>query len=394
MEDLARHWTLDPRITYLNHGSFGACPLPVLAAQEALRRRMEAGPVDFMMRHLEDLLGRARAALGRFVGANGDDIALVDNATTGVNTVLRSLRFAPGDELLTTNHDYNACQNALRFVAARAGAVVRVAEVPFPIAAPEQVTEAICAAVTERTRLLLVSHVTSPTGLVFPIARIIAEMTARGIDTLVDGAHAPGMLPLRIDDLGAAYYTGNCHKWMCTPKGAAFLHVREDRQPLIRPLVISHGANATRTDISPFRRELDWTGTRDYTPWLCIPAAIDFLGSLLPGGWPALQERNHRLALAWQERLCAALHTRPHAPADMIGALVTLPLPDGAAAAPAALDPLQERLFHAHHIEVPVFPWPAPPRRMLRVSAQIYNRSDDIDILTSVLGHLGISWRR
>ncbi len=280
------HWGLDPEVRFLNHGSFGACPTAVLQRQSELRARMEAGPVRFLHREIEPLLDEARAALAAFLGADADDLAFVTNATTGVNTVLRSLRFAPGDELLTTNHEYNASRNALEYAASQWGAKVVVAKLPWPVPSADAVVDAVMAQVTPRTRLLLVDHVSSQTALVMPVARLISLLRERGVETLVDGAHAPGMLPLSLRSLGAGYYTGNCHKWLCAPKGAAFLHVRRDLQPALKPLVVSHGHNATRTDRSRFRLEFDWTGTHDPTAALCVPESLRVVGGLMPGGWP------------------------------------------------------------------------------------------------------------
>jgi isopenicillin-N epimerase len=335
------------------------------------------------------LLDDARGVLARFLGADPDDLAFVTNATTGVNTVLKSLQLAAGDRLLVTDQEYNACRNALDFVAARtAGVEVDVVRVPFPLASPDEVVAAVVAGVTPRTRLALVDHITSQTGLVMPIEPLVRELAGRGVDTLVDGAHAPGMVPLDLQRLGAAYYTGNCHKWLCAPKGAAFLWVRRDLQAGIRPLVISHGANSPRQDRSRFRIEMDWTGTCDPTAWLCVPTAIAFLGALLPGGFDELRARNRELALAARAMLADALGVRPPAPESMIGSLASLPLPDGEPRrepAGALADPLQERLFARHRIEVPVMVWPAPPRRLLRISAQIYNTPDQYRALADAL---------
>ncbi len=385
--ELAQHWTLDPEVEFLNHGSFGACPRHVLELQQELRARMERQPVLFLSRELEPLLDEARSALARFVGADSDDLAFVPNATAGVNTVVRSLRLLPGDEVLTTDHAYNACRNALR-VLEPAGVRVVTAAVPWPGVTPAQVTDAVLGAVTPRTRLALIDHVTSPTGLVFPIETLVRALAERGVDTLVDGAHAPGMLPLDLRRIGAAYYTGNCHKWLCTPKGSGFLHVRRDRQEGVLPLAVSHGFNSTRTDRSRFRLLFDWGGTDDPTPFLCIPEAIRFLGTLLPGGWPALMQRNRELALAGRDVLCEALAVPPPAPAEMIGSLAAVPLPDSGGPPPPAgsmNDPLQAIVYERHRIEVPIFVFPRHPRRLVRIAAQVYNSRPQVERLARAL---------
>jgi isopenicillin-N epimerase len=387
-EEFREHWLLDPDVAFLNHGSFGACPRPVLEYQAELRARLERQPVQFFVRDLEGLLDEARAALAGFLGAKPADLAWVANATTGVNAVLRSLALEPGDELLTTDHEYNACRNVLEFVAERAGARVVVAALPFPIAGPEEALAAILARVTPRTRLALIDHVTSQTGLVLPVGRIVAALRERGVETLVDGAHAPGMLPLELTALGAGYYTGNCHKWLCAPKGAAFLYVRPDLQPGVRPAAISHGANSLRRDRSRFLLEFDWVGTGDPTACLAVPEALRFMGGLLPGGWAALRRHNQARVLEGRDLLCRALDVAPPCPDEMIGSLASLPLPDGdGAPPPSALyaDPLQDRLLAEYGIEVPVIPWPAPPRRLVRISAQIYNRRGDYRRLAEAL---------
>ncbi len=381
----ARHWRLDPDVTFLNHGSFGACPAVVLEAQARIRERMEREPVRFMIRDLEGLLAEARSALAELVGAQPDDLAFVPNATTGVNTVLRSLRLSAGDELLTTDHGYAACHNALVFEAERSGARVVVAAVPFPLASPEEVVESVLSRVTARTRLLLIDHVTSPTALIFPVERLVAALAARGVDTLVDGAHAAGMLPLALDALGAAYYTANCHKWLCAPKGSAFLHVRRDRQRDLRPLTISHGASSTRRDASRFRVEHDWTGTVDPSAYLAVPEAIRFVQALLPGGLPALRAHNHALIVEARSVLARVLGVEPPAPTSMLGSMVTLPLPlSPPPPEPGQLEPLQDALFFEHRLELPVFRWQGP-RRWLRVTAQAYNVPADYERLATAL---------
>ncbi|HEY8135149.1 MAG TPA: aminotransferase class V-fold PLP-dependent enzyme [Candidatus Limnocylindrales bacterium] len=402
-QGLKRHWLLDPDVTYLNHGAFGSCPGAVLRVQDEWRTRMERHPVQFHDVELEGHLARARERLGELLNAQASDLAFVPNATTGVNTVLASLEFAPGDEILSTDHEYNACLNAARRVAKRHGATVVVVPLPFPTMSPDEMADALLERVTQRTRLVLISHVTSPTGIRLPVERLVPELAQRGIDTLVDGAHAPGMLALDLDALGAAYYTGNCHKWLCAPKGAGFLHVRRDRQALIHPLVTSHGANSPRADESPFRLEFDWTGTSDPTAYLSIPAALDFLDGLLPGGWPDVMRHNHELVVAGRQTLLNAIGGEPLAPDTMLGSLAAIELPEDLRPSPTPpaadadphatypADPLRDALSDQDHIEVPVFTWPhtpadtAPRRRLLRISAQLYNEPADYERLASAL---------
>ena len=387
-------WRLDPAVTFLNHGSYGACPEPVLAVQRALRDRLESEPVRFLSNDLPGLLDAARVAVGTFLGADAEGLAFVPNATTGVNTVLRSLRFEPGDELLTNDHEYNATINALRAVAARDGARVVVAPIPFPIDGPGIALDAILGAVTERTRLVLVSQVTSPTALILPVAELVAELDRRGIDTLVDGAHAPGMVPLELDRLGATYWTGNGHKWLCGPKGTGVLLVRADRRERIHPLVVSHGANAELGDRTRFRHEFDWVGTTDPTGYLALPAAIDWMATTAApdgGGWPAVMAANHALALEGRDILAGRLGIEAPAPDSMLGSMASLPLagvPDTSAA-----EALGRRLAADDGIQVPIGPWPVPaaqadgiaPRIIVRISAQRYNEPGDYERLAAAL---------
>ncbi len=402
--DFPRYWPLDENITFLNHGSFGACPWPVLHAQSEWRARMEREPVVFLDMELEGHLDHARACLGEFLGADPDDLAFVPNATTGVNTVLRSLELRAGDEILTTDHDYNACINAIRAVTARVGGQAVIAKVPFPVQSDDEVVDAILASAGPRTRLAVISHVTSPTALILPIERIVKELASRGIETLVDGAHA-GMVSVDLARLGAAYYTGNAHKWMCAPKGSGFLHVRRDRQPGVHPLLTSHGANSPRIDRSPFRLEFDWTGTADPTPYLAIPAALDFFANLLPGGLAQAMDTNRQMVLIGRRKLLAAFPQPDPAPEHMIGSMASIELPldlppavlDMPADTPSAStwprDPLHDHLLREHAIEVPVYAWPhtpadSPRRRLFRLSAQLYNHESQYDRLAAVLGAL------
>ncbi|MCG3174552.1 MAG: Isopenicillin N epimerase [Myxococcota bacterium] len=386
---LADNWGLDRGIVFLNHGSYGACPRPVLDYQLELRERMEEEPVRFFHREFSGLLEESRRALGAFTGARADDLAMIPNATAGVNIVLESLDLRPGDELLTTSHDYAACRNALRRKAARTGAQVVVAKVPFPLRDPGQVTETVLNAITPRTRLLMIDHVTSPTAVVFPVAEIIAACRERGVPVLVDGAHAPGMLDLDIESLGCDWYTGNCHKWLCAPKGAAFLWARRDRQAELQPLAVSHGYSVEPPVPSRFRMEFDWTGTADYTAMLAVPRAIAFMGTLLPEGWPGVRARNHQFAVAARRILCDALGAEPGCPGDMLGSMVSIELPPDPPPVPArgllGLTRLQHALYERHRIEVPVINWPDDSRRWVRVSAQLYNDLPQIEFLAHAL---------
>lgn len=377
--EYSKFWSLDPAVTFLNHGSFGACPIAVLERQRSLRQQLERQPLRFMVKELEPLLDQSRTALADFVGAEADDLVFVPNATTGINTVLRSLTFQPKDELLTTNQEYNASRNALDFVAERSGATVVVADIPFPIASPGQVVEALLAKISPQTKLVLLDHVVSQTSLVLPIQTLAQQLSSRGIELLVDGAHAPGIVPLNLAGLGATYYTGNCHKWLCAPKGSAFLYVQRDRQPTIRPLTISHGANSPRTDRSRFHLEFDWTGTDDPTAYLCVEEALRFMGSILPGGWKELMAQNRNLAIAAQKKLCQALEIDSPCPMEMIGSMATIPLPDG------DWEPLYDALGDRFNLEVPIIPWYPSGKRLIRISAQIYNHLAEYNYLAEAL---------
>ncbi len=386
-------WHLDPTVSYLNHGSFGACPAPVLEAQRVWRERMEAEPERFLARELEGHLDEVRRLVGAFIGADPEGIAFVPNATTGVSTVLASRRFEPGDELLAGDHEYNATLNAMRAAAERDGARLVIARIPFPTHDPSQVVEAYVDAATPRTRFALVSQVTSPTALVLPVAAIVRELDRRGVDTMVDGAHAPGMVPLDVNAIGAAYWTGNGHKWMCAPKGAAMLFVRADLRTGIRPLVISHGLNDERRDRTRFRLLFDWMGTLDPSAILALPAAIRYVGGLHEEGWSGLMAANATLARRGRDVICATLGVPAPAPDVMLGSMAAIPLP-GIAPSIAAARRLQSTLFDEDRIEVPLFAFPvpaalepgaAPASIILRISAQRYNQPDEYAALAEAL---------
>ncbi len=395
--DLREHWDLDPAVVHLNHGAFGACPRVVLEEQARLRAAMESRTMSFFVRDYETLLDRSREHLAGVVGADSVDLAFVTNATSGVNAVLRSIVWSAGDELLVTDQAYNACRNALEFVAERWGARVVVVSLPFPLVATEteaandELTEAVLAGVTPATKLALLDHVTSPTGIILPIERLVAALAEQGVETLVDGAHAPGMVPVDLSSLGAAYYTANCHKWLCAPKGSAFLWVRRDRQATVRPLTISHGANSRRTDKSRFQLEFDWTGTFDPTAVFALPTALGFLDERLPGGMPAVAAANHALVLTGRDTVMQALGVPPPCPEGLLGSLAAMPLPDDVEPRAEADEPpvdgvdrLQVALMD-EGIDVPVHAWPRHPQRVLRISAQLYNQPSDYADLATAL---------
>jgi isopenicillin-N epimerase len=389
-------WELNPRVAMLNHGSFGACPREILELQTSYRRKLEAEPVRFLVRQLPELWEEARASLASLLHVDPADLVFVRNVTEAVNAVLRSLRFGPGDEILVTDHGYNACRNVAAYVAERSGATLAVAEVPLTVRDPEEIVDRVLAACGPRVRLALLDHVTSPTALVFPIERLVHELKQRGVETLVDGAHAAGMVPLDLTAIGAAYYGGNGHKWLCGPKGVGFLHVRRDRQEGIEPAVISHGYNTRRPDQPRLHAAFDWTGTDDPSPVLCLAASIRWLAALSEDGLPGVMRRNHALAVAGRRLLCELLRQEPPCPEAMLGAMATIPLPERAGeprpAGSYEIHPLQTRLFEEFGIEVPILYWPSPPDRFLRISAQVYNSLPQYrrlgEVLSQVLGEL------
>ena len=380
-------WLLDPGVIYLNHGSFGACPRATFAYQQKLRRQMESQPMRWFNRTLPELLEKSRRQLGKFLGASADRLAFVPNATYGVNSVLRSLPLARGDEILITDHEYNACRNAAVFAAQSRGARVKTAHLPFPLRSQGEVVEAVISKITRRTRLLLIDHITSPTALVLPVGEIISRAHRLGVEVLIDGAHAPGMLPLKLDLLGADYYTGNLHKWLCAPKGAAFLYVRPEHQEKIFPLAISHGYNTRKPGQSKLRALFDWTGTDDFTAFVCWQKSLEVLQSIYPGGLTELRRRNHRLVVEGRRLVLKALGQEPPCPEFMLGSMATvfLPLASAGNAPVGGGTALQKKLSEKYGVEVPVINWPVFPHLLLRISAQAYNRIEHYQYLAEVL---------
>ncbi|HIC21486.1 MAG TPA: aminotransferase class V-fold PLP-dependent enzyme [Gammaproteobacteria bacterium] len=381
-------WSLDPDVLHLNHGSFGACPNRILEQQTQLRQQMEYNTLRFFEQDLPDLLETAREALGLFLGAPASDLVFVDNATMGVTTVLSNLNLIAGDRVLITDHGYNACSNAARFFAEKTGAVVDLINLPFPGSDSNEVIERILKGCTSRTRILLIDHITSPTALIMPLEDIVPAVQQRGIQVLVDGAHAPGMLPLRLAELGADYYTGNCHKWMCAPKGTAFLYVRSEHQSNLHPLTISHGMNRPVGESTRFRLEFDWIGTRDLTGFLTLPALIDYMDGISNEGWAGIMVRNRALAVEARDLICQELGLELPCPVDMIGSLATICLPGSVETTFTdyhVIDPLKQILRRQYGIEVSLSAWPSPAGRYLRISTQLYNALSQYRQLTEAL---------
>lgn len=383
-----RHWSLDTGIVFLNHGSFGAAPLAILERQDRLRRQMEAEPIRFFLREFEDLYFKSLHRLADFVGAKRTNLAFMKNATMGVNTVMHALHFNEGDELLMHSHAYGACVNTLNRYASQQKLKVNVAEVPFPVKNPAEVVEAFVKAVTPKTKFALVDHITSATGIIFPVEEIVKELQGRGIEVLVDGAHAPGHVELDLEKLGPDYYVGNCHKWICSPRGSALLYVRADRQEKITPLQVSHQFDRPVEAERKWQYDFVWPGTDDYTAYCCVGDAIDFFENNFEGGWKGIRKRNREMCLEARKILSARLGTGLPAPAEMIGNMANVFI--GESALPPYgfnyISPLQEKLFSEHRIEVPVFTFNRKnPRQWLRISVQLYNSLEHYEYLGEAL---------
>jgi isopenicillin-N epimerase len=366
---LRRLFRLDEAATFLNHGSFGLTPLTVLAAQETLRAEMERQPVQFLSRtNLQPRLRAAAAQLAAFLGAADEDLVFVDNATTGVNAVLRSFPLKPGDDVLINDHTYPAVRNAVRFVCERAGARIVEARLPFPPESPDAIVAAVTAALTDRTRLAVFDLVSSGSAVVMPAAALARACRDAGARVVIDAAHGPGMLDLDLPGLEADWVSGNAHKWLFAPKGRALLWAAKAAQQTLHPTVISHGFE------QGFTNEFDWTGTRDPTAWLSVPSALAFYRSMGDG---ALRARNHALAVAAAGLLAERWGTEVGAPAAMLGSMAVVRLPGRHPATPTAAQEVHDRLWQKYHIEVPVMSLGSA--LWARISAHIYNDLEDYE---------------
>jgi isopenicillin-N epimerase len=377
---------IHPDVVFLNHGSFGACPLPVFEVYQAWQRELEAQPVEFMGRRADKLLDEARVALGEFLHCHPDDVVYVPNATVGMNTIARSIPLKAGDEILATDHEYGAVDLLWEFIVEKTGATYIRQPMPLPFTTPEAFIERLWSAVTPRTRVISISHLTSPTALIFPLEEIIKRARKAGIYTVIDGAHAPGQLPLNLTELDPDFYTGNCHKWMCAPKGAGFLYVRRELQDMIDPLVISWGYQPSTGKMlggglvlssatTRLVQQNQYQATRDISAYLSVPAAIDFQKQ---HNWEAERERCHQLAVETRQRIADLTEMHIVAPEEWLGQMFISPLPD-------TIDPnaFKQRLYDEFRVEAPIVVWNNQP--YIRISFQGYNTQADADAVVNAL---------
>ncbi len=386
------HWDLDTSMTLLNHGAFGSTPRVVLEQQVRYRAQMEAHTLRYFMREHEGLVLESKQKVGDFLGINPHNFVFVQNATQGVNTILHSLKPEKDDEWLITSLNYGACVQTFKWYADKYGVKLNTAQITFPLSHEDEVVESILAALTSNTRLVLLDHITSATGIILPIEKLIAALRERGIDTLIDGAHAPGMLPLNIENLGATYYVGNCHKWICSPKGSAIMYVCPDKQNEISPLQISHFHDLAIDSPEHWSNQFVMTGTMDYSPYFCVSTAIDFFEKTVENGWDGVRAYNNNLALTARKLLADVLGTPLPAPENMIGNLANI-LINPAIAQPSYgynySEGLQDCLFHEYGIEVPIFyiknAETGKIAQYVRITCQLYNALPQYEYLADAL---------
>jgi len=381
MSSLKEYFLLDPDIVFLNHGSYGAAPKPVFEAYQNWQLRLECQPVLFLGRELAGFLQDSRAALGKYLSADADDLVYIPNATHGVNIVAHSLQLQPGDEILTSDHEYGACDYTWDFICGKTGAEYIHQSIPLPLHTEEEIVEQFWQGVTPRTKAIYLSQITSSTALRLPVEKICQRASSAGILSIIDAAHSPGQIPLDLGVLNADMVFGNAHKWMLAPKGTAFLYVRREIQDLINPLVVSWGANPT-PDIATGSRFVDilqWTGTRDPAAALTVPTAIQFMQD---HDWDAVRRQCHLLLRQAIERICDLTKLAPLYPLDseFYSQMGIAPLP------PSDLAVLKNRLYDEHQVEVPLIQW--QDRQFVRISVQGYNTQKDIDTLVGALQRL------
>lgn len=380
MNSIQEQFLLDPTVVFLNHGSFGATPIPVFEEYQRWQRELEHQPVEFLGRRYSQLMAESRAALGSFLGTHADNLAYTQNVTVSLNIVARSLKLGPGDEILTTDHEYGAIDRTWRFLAKEQGFKYINQHITLPLITGEQFVDDLWQGVTPKTRVICLSHITSPTALIFPVKKIIDRAREAGIITVIDGAHVAGQLPLQLDALGADFYGGNLHKWLCAPKGAGFLYARPEVQHLLKPLIVSWGYESETPSGSTFVDHNDWWGTRDISAFLAVPAAIEFQKN---HQWDEVRKACHELVRKAQQQICEITGLSPlHSSADhWFAQMAAAPLP-----ADTDNARLKTQLYDEYRIEIPLVEWQG--NKLIRVSVQGYNTERDIEILCRALSRL------
>jgi isopenicillin-N epimerase len=381
MNSLREYFLIDRDVIFFNHGSFGACPRPVFESYQYWQLQLERNPVSFIGRRVTKLLEDARHALGAYLHTSGDNLVYVVNATFGVNVILRSLQFQPGDELLTTDHEYGAVNNNWDFMAMKQGFNIVKQHIPLPVTTDDEFVEQFWKGVTPHTRVISLSHITSPTALIFPVEKIIKRAREAGIITVIDGAHAPGQIPLNMEEIGADFYVGNLHKWVCAPKGSAFMYARPEMQKMLDPLVVSHGWKKDLNERGLHGSFIDVQqnqGTRDFAAFLATPDAIKFQNE---HNWDQVRADCHALAADTQKRILDMYGLQPFSPVDARPAwwsqLVSIPLPK------VDLTKLAKCLLEDYKIEIPIFAFQDHP--LMRLSIQAYNTREETDILVNAI---------
>jgi isopenicillin-N epimerase len=377
-QDAKGLFLLDQDMIFLNHGSFGSCPRPVFEAYQAWQRELERQPVAFLGRSLPGLLEKARTCLAGYVGAVPDNLVFVPNATQGMNIIARSLRLAAGDEVLLTDHEYGAVARTWRFTSSQTGAGYRSTAISLPFSSDQDLIDQLWRGITDHTRVLVISHVSSPTSIIFPVSAICERARTQGILTVIDGAHAPGQLGLQLDALGADFYLGNCHKWLSAPKGSGFLYARPEQQLLLSPLIVSWGWEAELPGSSLFQDYFGWTGTTDPAAYLSVPAAIEFQQQY---DWASVRAVCHDLARQAEAQL-RDLYSLPslYPGHEWFGQMCSIAIPRDENLTARSV---QAQLWESFRIEVPIIDWES--WRMVRVSIQAYNSAEEVDLLVSAL---------
>lgn len=378
-DSLKSHFLLDPRVVFLNHGSFGACPRPVFETYQRWQRELERQPVEFLARRAEGLMAETRTRLAGTLGCQADEVVYFPNPTTAINMVARSLELGPGDEILATDHEYGAMDRTWRFICQNHGARYVRLHIPLPVTSQSDFVERLWSGVNPRTRAVFLSHITSQTALKFPVEAVCERARRAGLLSIVDGAHAPGQIPLDLTTLGADLYTGACHKWLCAPKGASFLYARREVQPLLKPLVVSWGWESDKPSASTYIDHHEWQGTRDLAAFLSVPAAIDFQAQ---HDWTAVRQRCHDLASRTRAEINAVTGLDPICPdsPEWFMQMFAARLPE------VEVELLQRRLYERYRIEVPMHRWNG--QSLIRPSFQAYNTQADAKALVEALGDL------